>query len=156
MNNWDFISDDKLFSLQLPENWLQYDDEENVVAFFNTKKWSGNLRITHFFWENADPETDKASLYTQSEFENEPNAVKVRLNKWNAVFYSKESESDGLIYFWTMGSKNDIFICSFTFDKPFLNTNWHNDELIVVSEILGSIKLSDQSITSNLNSFNSN
>ena len=144
MNYWDFISDHNLFSLKLPENWSEYKDEDNVFAFFNTEKWSGNLRITHFLWENANPKTDKASQYTKALLKNEPGAINVRLGKWNAVFYSEEgSEGNTLIYFWIMGSKNDVFICSLTFDKSFLNTRWHNSELAVVGEMLGSIKLLD-------------
>ena len=63
MNYWDFISDNKRFKVKLPENWAEYDDAENTYAFFNTEKWSGNLRITHFRWQNTDAGIDKADLY---------------------------------------------------------------------------------------------
>lgn len=140
MADWIFTSDDNLFSLTLPEHWSEYEDEDNTFAFFNTDKWSGNLRITHLYWENADPEINKTSLYRQSEFETQPDAIKVKLNDWNAVFYSNEGE-DYLVYFWITGLKNDLFTCSFTFDKPFLDTDWHKGELSSVTDILSSIKL---------------
>jgi hypothetical protein len=141
MNYWNFTSDNNWFRLKLPENWAEYDDEENTFAFFNTEKWSGNLRITHRRWENVEEGIDKASLYNQSELTDSPGAILVKLNKWDATFYIKEANEGDIIYFWITGSKNDLFICSFTFDKPFLHTHWHNDELIVVSEIPGSIKI---------------
>ena len=141
MNYWEFTSDNNWFSLKLPENWAEYDDEENVFAFFNTEKWSGNLRITHFRWEDEDAGDDKALSHIQSALNDNPDAVSVKLNAWDATFYSKETTDGGIIYYWIIGSKNDLFICSFSFDKPFLNTTWHNDELIVVKEIIGSLKI---------------
>ena len=141
MNYWNFTSDNNWFSLKLPANWAEYDDAENVFAFFNTEKWSGNLRITHFRWEGVDADTDKAFLYNQSELKDNPGAISIKLKEWDATFYSKETDDKDIIYYWITGSKNDLFICSFTFDEPFLNTDWHNNELIVVREIIGSLQI---------------
>ncbi len=141
MNYWDFTSDNNWFSLKLPENWAEYDDEDNVFAFFNTEKWSGNLRISHLRRQNDEKEVNDASFYTGSEFADKPGVMKVKLGDWDATFYSKGTNEGDIIYFWATGSKNDLFICSFTFDKPFLGTDWHNNELIAVGEILGSIKV---------------
>lgn len=143
MNYWDFISDNNWFSLKLPQNWSVYDDAENTFAFFNTEKWSGNLRITHFRWTNDDPGIDLALQSIQSELKNRPNALKVRLNDRDAAFYDDETDDGSILYYWVTGSKNDLFLCSFTFDKPFLSTDWHNNELIIVSEILASLKIID-------------
>jgi hypothetical protein len=65
----------------------------------------------------------------------------IKLNEWNAAFYDKETKDGNMIYYWITGSKNDLLICSFSFGKPFPGTNWHNDELIVINEILKSIKI---------------
>jgi len=141
-NHKEFTSDNEWFKLKLPENWSEYDDDDDNYAFFNTEKWSGNLRISHIRWANVVDYTDKASLYNQEEMEKTPGAINVKLANWNATFYSKETlAGDNLIYFWNTGSKNDLFICSFTFKKDFLGLDWHNNELIIVSEILGSIKI---------------
>jgi len=142
MDYWEFISDQNLFGLKLPENWAEYDDEDDNFAFFNTEKWSGNLRITHFRWKNVVDESDKAALYSGSELAKNPSAIVVKLGLWDATFYSQETkDGEGIIYFWYTGSKNDLFICSFTFDKSFFGTDWHNNELIVVSEILSSVQI---------------
>jgi hypothetical protein len=119
----------------------EYDDEDNVFAFFNTEKWSGNLRITHFRWEDVMDAVDKAFLYKQSELKDNPNSIIVKLGDWDATFRGEQTDNTGIAYFWTTGSKNDLFLCSFSFDKEFHNTDWHNNELITVGEILGSIKI---------------
>jgi len=142
MNYWDFTSDNNWFSLRLPENWAEYDDEENTFAFFNTEKWSGNLRFTHFRSLNVEEGIDEANQLIHSRLSSKPNALLIKLHEWDAAFYRQETISeDCIIYYWITGLKNDWFICSFTFDKPFLSTDWHNNEVIVVGEILSSIKI---------------
>jgi hypothetical protein len=144
MDYWDFISDNNWFGIKLPGNWAEYDDDEDLFAFFNTEKWSGNLRITHFRIENVESGTDEANQRIHSTLNNKPGALLIKLGELNAAFYSQETiNGECIIYFWVTGAKNDWFICSFTFDKPFLGTDWHNNELIVVSEILASIKIID-------------
>jgi len=142
MDYWDFTSDNSQFSLKLPGSWSEYDDDDDLFAFFNTERWSGNLRISYLYLQNDDGSgVDGSFLYNQSELVKHPDAILVKLGKWEAVFYTKETDADGAIYFWITGSKNDLFICSLSFDKAFLGSDWHNNELIVVAEILSSIKI---------------
>jgi len=142
MNYRDFTSDNNWFSLKIPENWSEYEDEEDIFAFFNTERWSGNLRISHLRWTDVADDRDGAAFYNQSEYSNKPGAIEVKLGDWDSTFYSDETiDGKCIIYFWYTGSKNDLFICSYTFDKPFLNLDWHNNEVIVVREILSSIKI---------------
>lgn len=43
------------YSIFLPENWEEYEtDEINTNAFFDTTKWTGNLRITPFDYVITD------------------------------------------------------------------------------------------------------
>jgi hypothetical protein len=141
MNNWIFESVDTTFSLCLPENWAEFEDEENTSAFFNQEKWSGNLRITSFFWQDKGNGIDRVSEYIQSELNENPGAELIKIGNFDAAFYSKETEEDCIINYWATGIDNHLLLISFTFDKEFLDTNAHNAEMIVVNNILNSIKI---------------
>ncbi|MEO6979931.1 MAG: DUF3805 domain-containing protein [Mucilaginibacter sp.] len=141
MDYWEFVSDNKLFSLKLPENWSEYDDgSDDVFAFFNTDKWSGNLRISHLYVENSSAKNDIFLCILDENWMRDKNAVRVKLNNRNAAFYTNEATGDLMVHTWVLGSKNDLFNCSFTFDKSFQNSDWHDNELMAVAEILGSLK----------------
>jgi hypothetical protein len=138
MNYWKFTSAAGWFSTSLPDNWSEYDDDEGTYAFFNTDKWSGNLRITPNKWENSP---DIASTIIAGELKNNPKAVATKIGKWDAAFFSQKGSDETLNYFWTTGTQNYIFICSFSVDMEFLGTDAHNKELSVVETILGNIEI---------------
>lgn len=139
MNYWHFTSVNNWFSLTLPENWSEYDDEDGTAAFFNKEKWSGNLRITAVRITNI--EADKISSFAQSKTGDDPNAILVKLGNWDTVFYSEKSTDGCIVYYWTMGSSNFWFVCSFTIDDEFFDTERNIKELDVVEEIISSIKI---------------
>jgi hypothetical protein len=138
MNYWKFSSPANWFSTTLPENWAEYDDEEGTYAFFNTDKWSGNFRITPFRWE-GNP--NKAIEYISSELKENANAVAIKIGDWDAAFYSKKATDGTLIYFWTTGTQNYVFLCSFSVDMDMIGTDLHEQELAVVENILNNIEL---------------
>ncbi|TPG41712.1 DUF3805 domain-containing protein [Flavobacterium pectinovorum] len=43
-NNRTFVSE-LGYTIVLPENWDEYEDEKNTNAFFDITEWTGNLRI---------------------------------------------------------------------------------------------------------------
>jgi len=92
MNYINFTSNDKRFSLALPDDWSEYDDgEENTHAFFNTIKWTGNFRITYFHWpNNQDKSKNKAEEYFEEETAENIGSVKVKLGDWECVHYKKD------------------------------------------------------------------
>ncbi|MBV8389725.1 MAG: DUF3805 domain-containing protein [Mucilaginibacter sp.] len=137
MNYWKFTSSDDWFSTKLPENWAEYDDEIGTAAFFNTKQWSGNLRITPV--RLAETDIDKTPV-TVSLYDNQ-NALVVKLGDWVAEFFSEPSSDDCIIYYWTIGSKSMWFMCSFTIDKKFFNTETNEKELAVVEGIISKIEI---------------
>jgi len=139
MKYWYFTSINKWFTIKLPENWSEYEDEEGTAAFFNTVKWSGNLRITPL--RIGDAEIDKTPASVSSINNDNSNAIIIKLGDWDAAFYKKESSDVCTTFYWTMGTTNFWFVCSFTIDIDFLNTEINAEELIVVEEILGSIKI---------------
>lgn len=140
MNNWIFESADTTYSLCLPENWVEYEDEENTSAFFNQEKWSGNLRITSFYWHDENIERNQVSNYIQSELKDNTDAKLIKIGNFDAAFYWRElKEEDSIIYYWVTGTNNHLVLISFTFDKEFLNTEIQNEELIAVNKIVESI-----------------
>jgi len=136
MSYWEFTSSNNWFSTKLPKNWSEYEDEEGTYAFFNTDEWSGNLRITPYRWPD---DSDKAPEYIKDELNDNPNAVAIKIGDWDAAFYSKEAKDDCLIYFWAMGIRNHLFLCSFTVDKNMVGTEKHDKELNIVENVLNNI-----------------
>lgn len=142
MNYWNFTSSEGWFSLTLPVNWEEYDEEDNgTYSFFNKEQWCGNLRISSLRWDGEETGIDQASKYIQSELTDNSNAILVKLGDWDAAFYSEESSDESLIYYWVTGSKNNMFACSFTTDKLFLIKETHSKDLEIVEKILSSIKI---------------
>ncbi|HEY4195580.1 MAG TPA: DUF3805 domain-containing protein [Mucilaginibacter sp.] len=142
MDYWCFTSPSNWFSLSLPGNWAEYEEEEDgTYSFFNKEKWSGNLRISQLHWNSEEDEIDQASKYVQSELTDNSNAILTKIGDWDAVFYSEKSQDESLIYYWVTGSKNNLFACSFTTDKLSLIKEIHSEELEIVEKILNSIKI---------------
>jgi hypothetical protein len=125
------------FSLTLPDDWDEYDDgdDKGTFVFFNSKNYSGNLRISPFHWENAKSNENKASEFIDEELNEKKDAMKIKLGKFDCVHYKKEL----VIYHWCIGENSDIYICSFTIDKLREQTDQHKTELEIVQDIIKSI-----------------
>jgi hypothetical protein len=146
MNSKKFTSPAGWFNLTLPENWEEYnDDVEGTSAFFNTKNWTGNLRITPIKWENLeDPNEDKAAKYLAQELKNNENSTRIKIGDFECAHYRKDVLQDGedlVIYYWITGKKNIVFICSFTIDKKQELTLENEAEIRLVQNIIKSIKI---------------
>ena len=133
MTSKTFTSPNGWFSLKLPANWDEYDDEEGTSAFFNSKSWTGNFRVTPIRWTGlADPNEDKAAKYILAELKENKIATKVKLGNYDCAFYKNELIQDDtqfIIYYWTTGKGNTAFICSFTIDKKQEATKLNQSEL---------------------------
>lgn len=138
MDYWQF--EDEWFSIRLPNNWAEYEDEEGTFAFFNTDDWTGNLRITPLRWANKTGDNKAAEYIKEEAIENE-GAVITKIRDWKAAFYTKSLDDGNFMYYWVTGIGNNTFLCSFTVDKSFLNTKKHEEELLIVEDILNSIQL---------------
>ncbi|MEW5677386.1 DUF3805 domain-containing protein [Flavobacterium enshiense] len=114
------------YSILLPKNWAEYDDEENTNAFFDTEEWTGNLRITPV---RIDPNKNSELLKSEMESFN----GKAELFKTNTGFdglkYSEKSGED-FIYYWYIIANDKMFICSFTIDLDKKDTQENQKELI--------------------------
>ena len=146
MNIKNFTSQNGWFTLTIPEYWEEYDDgDEDTYSFFNTMKWSGNFRITSFRWlDIEDPNEDKAAQYISDELTEYNQAIKLKIGNLECAYYKKDFQQENknlLIYYWTTGTKNDLFLCSFTIDKNQEQTEENKKELQIVLDIIKSIKI---------------
>ena len=144
MNTRKFTSQDGWFSFTLPVDWEEYDDgEEGTYAFFNSKSWTGNLRITPIRWENiADPAEDKAEIFIKKRLANNKQAVRIKLGEWDCVHYKQEVNEDNqsfVVYYWETGKIDSILICSFAINKVREGSKANRAELILVQQMIRSI-----------------
>jgi len=121
------------YSVNIPENWSEYEtDEKNTNAFFDTTKWTGNLRITPM---NYEVKNSKEFL---SEKLAENNAQNIDWKNIRGIYYVENQENEEINY-WYLIENNKLYICSFTVGN--LNAKSEIEiELNKVAEILKSIK----------------
>jgi hypothetical protein len=141
-----FTSQNGWFSLTLPADWDEYDDgEEGTYAFFNSKSWTGNFRITPLRWTQAvDPNDDKASKFITDELSENEGATMIKLGNLDCAHYKKDTKQNDealVVYYWATGKKNTLFVCSFSIDKKEELTKRNQAELQIVQNIIKSIKI---------------
>ena len=146
MNSRNFTSPGNWFSFTLPVDWEEYDDgEEGTYAFFNSKSWTGNLRITPIRWENIpDSSEDKAAIFIKERLASNKQAVKIKLGEWDCVHYKQEvNENDQsfVVYYWETGKVDSILICSFAINKKSEGSRANRAELILVQKMIRSITI---------------
>ena len=141
-----FTSLNRHLSLTLPADWEEYNDgEESTSAFFNSKSWTGNFRVTPFHWRKPAGETeDQAAEFVQDELNDNPGASRFKIGEYDCAHYKKDIVQDGeqlVIYYWAFGWKNSLFICSFTIVKNQDNTTQNQTGLQTIQSIIASIKI---------------
>jgi len=144
MDSKNFTSQGGGFSFKLPIDWEEYDDGvDGTYAFFNSKSWTGNLRITPIRWENIpDPTEEKTAKFIKTRLAGNKQAVKLKLGDWDCVHYKKEIKDDDksfVVYYWESGKIDSIIICSFTIYKTSEGTKANRAELILVQSMIRSI-----------------
>jgi len=144
MNSKNFTSQDGWFSFALPVDWDEYDDgEEGTYAFFNSKSWTGNLRITPIRWENSPgPTEDRATEFIKKRLASNKQAFKIKLGDWYCVHYRKEikdHDESFVVYYWETGKTDSVLICSFTIYKSGEDSKANRAQLILVQSMIRSI-----------------
>lgn len=135
MNTKKYISPGGWFSLQYPEDWSEFEDEEGSFLFYNPEKWSGNFRIS--VWKDASSSYAKEVM--ADEFKQNPQAENVTVGTWECA-YSKETFTENgetyVTHVWLTGCSNTIAECTFTAlqDTP----------VKVAEEIISSLNLRDE------------
>ena len=142
MKENNFISASGWFSLALPKDWVEYEsEEEGTYAFFNSKSWTGNLRITPL--RSSNSEDNMALSVSRSTLKEHQGAREMQLGELMAVSYktyTKDAEQL-VMYFWMAGKMNYVFTCSFTIDKAIDGSRKNNKELKLVEGIISSIRI---------------
>lgn len=120
------------YSINIPANWSEYEtDEKNTNAFFDTTRWTGNLRITPM---NYEIKNAKEFL---SEVLDEKNAQKIEWKNVIGISYVENANKEEINY-WYLIENNKLYICSFAVGN--LNGKTEKQlELKKVVEILKSI-----------------
>jgi hypothetical protein len=140
-----FTSENGWFSMTLPDNWSEYEDEEGTYAFFNTKEWTGNFRITPFRTEKANTSQEETrTSFIENTLKENDGAVRIKLGDLECAHYKTDIEQDNkkmVMYYWTMWQKNTLFSCSFVIDKKQEHTAINKSELQVVQDMIKSIKV---------------
>jgi hypothetical protein len=142
MRSIQFISLDKWFSMTLPQDWAEYDsEEEGTYAFFNSRQWTGNLRVTAIRSANAESTMGERLLNTT--FQEKLFAKRKVLGELQCVSFFEETFGDEstLIYYWYMGKGAIILLCSFTINASILGSRSLISEVDLVEQTLASIKL---------------
>jgi hypothetical protein len=125
------------YTIQLPKNWEEYEDEKNTDAFFNTTEWTGNLRLTPI---KIDQNKSAELLKNEAESLNGKAELFTTKSGFNGLKYIEVSGVD-YIYYWYVFAKDKMFICSFTIDTNQKDSNKNKGELLLVSGIINSLKL---------------
>ncbi|REG88545.1 DUF3805 domain-containing protein [Flavobacterium aquicola] len=121
------------YSINIPENWSEYEaDEKNTNAFFDTTKWTGNLRITPMNYEIKSPKEFLSEILI------EKNGQNIDWKNVSGIYYVENNKNEEINY-WYLIENNKLYICSFTIGN--LNGKIEIEaELMKVSEILRSIE----------------
>lgn len=146
MKSKTFTSPAGWFSLTLPREWDEYDDgEDGTFAFFNSKKWTGNLRITPFRWAKVENSiVDQAAAHIERELLQNSEAKRISWGPWLRAHYREtiNQDEDMLIsYNWLIGHSNNLFLCSFTIDEEQEPTKENKVAIGQVVGIIQSIKI---------------
>lgn len=111
-----FISPYGWFSIDYPDSWYEFEDEEGSFLFYNPNKWTGNLRVSAF----KDESKNYAKQMLSEELKNYPSAVVKEIGKWNVVTSSENFDEEGrsyTCYTFLTGIGNTVVEFSFTSSK---------------------------------------
>ena len=139
-----FTTQDNKYTWKIPSHWAEYDDgEDGTFAFFNTSKWTGNLRITPVHIGNStESPSDKLKRLIDEEVEDNQGASKINVGGYDCAHYKNiNTTSEQLVFYWTTGKHNTLLICSFTIDTDEESSSQTEYELETVRQIISSIEI---------------
>ncbi len=130
-----YIAPGGWFSLDYPESWGEFEDEEGSFLFYNPEKWSGNFRISVF----KDASASYAKQIMAEELKQVPQATLAKVGAWECVYSTESFVEEGERYqthLWLMGCGGTVAECSFT--------TVQDDSDAVAREIIASLELRDE------------
>ena len=111
-----FISPYAWFSMEYPDSWYEFEDEEGSFLFYNPNKWTGNLRVSAF----KDESRNYAKQLMHDELRQYPQAQMKRIGPWDTVASTEDFEEEGhtyTSYLYLLGAGNTAVEVSFTVSK---------------------------------------
>lgn len=146
MHKWTYISSEQRFTIELPSDWAEYEDEPNVIAFFDATDWTGNLRITPVYLkEPTKDHVTRTRNFIDGILAEHPGAEKIILGSLLCAHYqqqiSGEENETLIIYFWLGVYEHHRFACSFTAPAEENPSAQRRQTLKVVEEIISSISI---------------
>lgn len=111
-----FISPYGWFSIEYPDTWYEFEDEEGSFLFYNPNKWTGNLRVSAF----KDESHNYAKQMMHEELNGFPGACMKKIGPWEVVASSEQFQEEGrsyVSYTYLMGVGNTVVEFSFTVSK---------------------------------------
>ncbi|WP_187263605.1 DUF3805 domain-containing protein [Pontibacter beigongshangensis] len=141
----EFTSEQEWFIIKVPSNWEEFPDGKGTYAFYDEDNWTGNFRITPLKWDNLKG-IDKSPEYLTQEYEENisKNPKRLKLGAHDCVFYKEylqEEENEVLMYNWTLGSNNTLFLISFSTDKANEGTEENEKEMEKIEYMIGSLQI---------------
>ncbi|WP_148041366.1 DUF3805 domain-containing protein [Rufibacter immobilis] len=141
----EFTSEQDWFTIQLPDNWSETKDNEGTYIFYDEENWKGTFRITPIRLDSRkvkDTVTDL--LARQLKDKASKGAKMVKIGDFDCVFYKEyvqETSGEVLMYKWTLGSSNTVFLVSYATKKEIEATESHPEELRQVENVIKSLQI---------------
>ncbi|WP_286031248.1 DUF3805 domain-containing protein [Phocaeicola coprophilus] len=111
-----YISPGSWFSLEYPNDWREFEDEEDSFLFYNPEKWNGNFRISAYRGESAKYAQDCMA----DELQQNQSARREQAGPWACVYSAETFQENGAWYtshIWLTGKGTISVECSFTVPK---------------------------------------
>lgn len=108
-----FISPHGWFSINYPDNWFEFEDEEGSFLFYDPNRWTGNLRVSAF----KDFSKNYAHQMLEDEQKNYPNAYMKNISGWDSVITREDFTEEGheyTSYVYLLGKGNTVLEFTFT------------------------------------------
>lgn len=111
-----YISPGSWFSLEYPNDWCEFEDEEDSFLFYNPEKWNGNFRISAYRGKSAKYAQDCMA----DELQQNQSARREQAGPWACVYSAETFQENGAWYtshIWLTGKGTISVECSFTVPK---------------------------------------
>lgn len=111
-----YISPNRWFSFEYPDNWNEFEDTEETFLFYNPNQWNGNFRISAY----RDSNKTYGLQSIEWELEQNPASTLVKIGEWDCAYSTETFQENGAWYtthIWITGKGNISLECSFTVAK---------------------------------------
>ena len=105
-----YISPGSWFSLEYPNDWREFEDEEDSFLFYNPEKWNGNFRISAYRGKSAKYAQDCMA----DELQQNQSARREQAGPWACVGRNISGERC-LVYVAYLADRQGNYLCGMLF-----------------------------------------